>query len=369
MESLTLFDFEEKKKIEKEGKKEKVQNKLEKNKIEDLYYNPQQLLSYNRIMNFVIASRGIGKTYSMKKYIIRRFLKTGAQFIYLRMYKTELSKIKELFNDVSKEFPDNTFEVKGKEFYIDGQLAGFAVPLSAWQSFKGNSFPNVETILFDEFIREKDNVGYPPNVVESLLNIIDTVIRNRDNFRCVCLSNSVSVVNPWFLYFNILPEPDKETGKFNRFYKYKHAVLEIPDGSDFKQERIKTRFGAMISELDYGRMSLDNEFTHDVDTFVMRRSKTSVHFCNIIFRGFTMGMWVDDKSDFMFLSQDYDPSSKKTFALTKDDMAEGRILVNNYKGEYYLDKMVRAFKKGLLMFDNQIVRQTGYEMFKKMGVQ
>jgi len=368
MKNLTLFEFEEQQKIKKEGKKEKIKNKLEKDKLKDLYYNPQQMLSYNRIISFVIASRGIGKTYAMKKYIINRFLKTGAQFIYLRMYKTELKKIAQLFNDVSQEFPDHKFEVKGKEFYIDGQVAGFAVPLSAWQSFKGNSFPNVETILFDEFIREKDNVGYPPNCVESLLNIIDTVIRNRDNFRCVCLSNSVSVVNPWFLYFNILPEPN-EDGKFKRFYPYKHTVLEIPDGADFKEERIKTRFGAMISELEYGRMSLDNEFTHDVQTFIMKRAKTSIHFCNITYKGFTMGMWVDTKSDYMFLSQDYDPYSRKSFVLTKEDMDENKILVNNYKNEVYLSKMIRAFKKGLLMFDNQIVRQASYDMFKKMGVQ
>jgi len=80
-------------------------------------------------------------------------------------------------------------------------------------------------------------------------------------------------------------------------------------------------------------------------------------------------MWVDTKSDFMFLSQDHDPSCKKSFALSKEDMNENRILVNSYRSEIYLDKMVRAFKKGLLMFDNQIIRQTSYEMFKRMGVQ
>ncbi|WCR32948.1 DNA encapsidation ATPase [Bacillus phage BC-5] len=363
MENLTLFELEKDQQMKKEGKKEKIKNKVEVDKMKDLYYNPQQMLSYNRIMNFVIGARGIGKTYSMKKYVINRFLKTGAQFIYLRMYKTDLKKVSQLFNDVQQEFPDTKLEVKGREFYINGQLAGWAVPISAWQSFKGGSYPNVETIVFDEFIREKDTVGYPPNVVESLLNICDTVIRNRDNFRCVCLSNSVSVVNPYFLYYNILPDVEKH------FNKYKHCVVEIPKTPDFKEERKKTKFGAMISELDYGRMSLDNEFTHDTDTFVMKRAKSSIHFCNIVYRGFTMGMWVDTKSDFMFLSQDYDPSSKKTFALTKEDMSENRVLINNYRNEYHLDKLVRAFKKGLLMFDNQIIRQTGYDMFKKMGVQ
>lgn len=330
---------------------------------QSLYYNPQQMLSYNRIMNFVIGARGIGKTYSMKKYCINRFIKTGAQFIYLRMYKTDLKKVSQLFNDVQQEFPNHKLEVKGREFYIDGQLAGWAIPITGWQSFKGGSYPNVETIVFDEFIREKDTVGYPPNVTESLLNICDTVIRNRDNFRCVCLSNAVSVVNPYFLYYNILPDTNKH------FNKYKHCVVEIPESRDFSEERRKTKFGAMISELEYGRMSLDNEFTRDVDTFIMKRAKTSVHFCNITYRGFTMGMWVDTKSDFMFLSQDYDPSCKKNFALNKDDMTGDRILVNNYRNEYYIDRIVRAFKKGLLMFDNQIVRQTSYDMFKRLGVQ
>ncbi|AZU99791.1 terminase [Bacillus phage DK3] len=363
MENLTLFELEKDQQMKKEGKKEKIVSVIEEDKMKDLYYNPQKMLSYNRIMNFVIGARGIGKTYSMKKYVINRFLKTGAQFIYLRMYKTDLKKVSQLFNDVQQEFPDTKLEVKGREFYINGQLAGWAIPISAWQSFKGGSYPNVETVVFDEFIREKDTVGYPPNVVESLLNICDTVIRNRDNFRCVCLSNSVSVVNPYFLYYNILPDTNRHINK------YRHCVVEIPKSPGFKEERMKTRFGAMISELDYGRMSLDNEFTHDSDTFVLKRAKSSVHFCNIVYRGFTMGMWVDTKSDFMFLSQDYDPSSKKTFALTKEDMSENRVLINNYRNEYHLDKLVRAFKKGLLMFDNQIIRQTGYDMFKKMGVQ
>lgn len=330
-----------------------------------LYYNPQQMLSYNRIFNFVIGARGIGKTYSMKKYVINRFLKTGAQFIYLRMYKTDLKKVSQLFNDVQQEFPNTKIEVKGKEFYIDGQLAGWAIPLSGWQSFKGGSYPNVETIIFDEFIREQDNVGYPPNSADSLLNICDTVIRNRDNFRCVCLSNAVTVVNPFFLEFDLVGSIDTEK-EFNKFDDY---LVQIPKSVDFTEERKKTRFGRMISKLEYGRMSLGNEFTHDVETFIMKRAKTSVHFCNITYKGFTMGMWVDTKSDYMFLSQDYDPSTKLSLALTKDDMDENKILVSNYRNEYHLDKMIRAFKKGLLMFDNQVVRTTAYDMFKKMGVQ
>jgi hypothetical protein len=30
---------------------------------ESLYYNPNKMLSYNRILNFVIGARGIGKSF------------------------------------------------------------------------------------------------------------------------------------------------------------------------------------------------------------------------------------------------------------------------------------------------------------------
>jgi len=328
----------------------------------DLYYNPQRILSYNRIMNFVIGARGIGKSYSMKKYVINRFIKTGAQFIYLRLYKSDLKKVTQWFNDIRQEFPNVKLEVKGRQFYIDGELAGWAIPISAWQSEKGASYPNVETIIFDEFIREKDQVGYPPNVVESLLNIIDTVIRNRDNFRCICLSNSTSVANPYFIYYNILPDINKQ------FNKYTHCVVEIPPSRDFAEERKKTRFGAMISELEYGRMSLNNEFTHDTDTFLERRPKDSRFAFAIVYKGFTFGIWVDREGMTMYISQDYDPSSKQRVALTKEDADERTLIMDGWRNDYRLFKMVSAFKKGMMRFENQVIRHTAYDMFTSMRI-
>ncbi len=188
---------------------------------EELYYNPNKMLSYNRILNFIIGARGIGKSFAMKEYPIKRFLKSGEQFIYVRRYKGELKKVKNYFNDVMVKFPKHQFKVKGREFYIDGKLAGWAIPLSMWQSEKSNAYPNVGTIIFDEFIREKDNSGYIPNEVEALLNLMDTVFRNRDNVRCVCLSNAVSIVNPYFLYFDLVPNINK------RFNAYKDILIHF----------------------------------------------------------------------------------------------------------------------------------------------
>ena len=329
-----------------------------------LYYNPNKLLSYNRILNFIIGARGIGKTYGYKKFCINRFLKHGEQFIYLKRYKTDVKGVEQFFDTVSQDFPESTFKVKGRELYIDDKLAGWVMPLSSWQSVKSREFPNVCTILYDEFLLEKSSKqSYMQDEPKALLNFMDTVIRNRDNARCICMSNAVSVVNPFFLYFNLIPNIDK------RYNAYESIVVEIPDSVDFTEERKKTKFGKLIDGTDYGDFSLGNEFVNDSQVFIEKRSKESKYQFSIVYNGMTIGIWVDTEKGLLYLSNDYDPDSKKVIALSTDDLEENVLLMNNWKNNYYLGKTVNAFLNGYLRFDNQVLRNVGYDMFKKMRVQ
>lgn len=328
-----------------------------------LFYNPNKLLSFNRILSFVIGARGIGKTYGMKKYGINRFIKHGEQFIYLKRYKTDIKGIDQFFDAVSQEFPKHVFKVKGRELYIDDKLAGWVMPLSSWQSVKSREFPNVCTILYDEFLLEKSSKqSYMQDEPKALLNFMDTVIRNRDNARVICMSNAVSIVNPFFLYFNIVPDIDK------RYNAYESIVVEIPDSKDFTDERKKTKFGKLISDTDYGAFSLGNEFINDSKVFIERRSKESKFQFAVVYNGMTIGVWVDVDKGVMYASNEFDPSSKHVFALTTDDLDEKTMMMINWKQNYYISKMVNAFLNGYLRFDNQVLRNIGYEMFKKMNV-
>lgn len=328
----------------------------------DLYYNPNRMLSYNRILNFVIGARGIGKSYSFKIYPIKRFIKYGEQFIYLRRYKTDLKKFNNYFDDVRKEFPDHELKIKGKQMFIDGKLFGWAVPLSSWQSEKSTAYPNVSTIVYDEALREKDNSRYLTNEPEALLNFMDTVFRDRENVRTICLSNAVTIINPYFIYFNIIPDVKR------RYNANESVVVEIPDSIDFTEERLKTKFGKLIKGTDYADMSLNNEFTEDSDLFIYKREKRSTFQFNIVYNGITMGVWTDNDHLIMYTSYDHDPSSKLTFALNTRDFKENTLLTN-YKSNYFLLKWVSAFKRGLLRFDDQMIRTTAYEIFRKMNIQ
>jgi len=333
------------------------------NTIEKLYYNPNKLLSYDRILNFVIGARGIGKTYGWKKYAIKRFIKHGEQFIYLKRYRTDIKGSEQFFDAVSREFPEHNFKVKGRELCIDDKLAGWIMPLSSWQSVKSREFPNVCTILYDEFLLESSSKQmYMQDEPEALLNLMDTVIRNRNNARVICMSNAVSIVNPFFLYFNLIPDIKR------RFNAYEDIVVEIPDSVDFAEERKKTKFGRLISKTEYGAFSLGNEFINDSQVFIQRRTKESKFQFSIVYNGMIMGIWVDVDETLMFLSNDYDPSTKSKFALTTDDLNENTLLMTNWNQHYYLKKFAIAFKNGCLRFENQVLRNIGYEVFKRMGV-
>ena len=56
----------------------------------DIWFNPNKVLSYNAFLNFIVGERGVGKSYGFKKYLVKHFLKTGKQFVYVRRFKTEL---------------------------------------------------------------------------------------------------------------------------------------------------------------------------------------------------------------------------------------------------------------------------------------
>jgi hypothetical protein len=192
---------------------------------------------------------------------------------------------------------------------------------------------------------------------------MDTVFRDRENVRCIGMANAVTIVNPFFLYFGLIPNIKK------RYNAYESIVIEIPNSEDFSAARRKTKFGALIDGTEYGEMSLDNTFTNDSSVFIDKRSKDSKFQFAILYNGLYMGIWVDVEKGLMYLSTDYDPSTKLIFAMTTDDLNENTLLMTTWKNNYYLMKLVSAFKKGFLRFDNQVLRNVGYELFKKMHVQ
>ena len=327
-----------------------------------MWYSADKLLTHNALFNFVISSRGDGKTYDFKKRAIRNFLKKGSQFIYLRRYKSDLKTIGTFFNDiiVNDEFPDHKLYVKGNKFYIDDNLAGYAFPLSTSITLKSSSFPLVTLIGFDEFLIKTGSSRYLFNEVELFLEFYSTVARQRDNVRVLFIGNAINLVNPYFLFWNIQPNLKQ------RINKYGQIAVEIYTHPEFIQKAKNTRFGSIIKNTSYGDYAIENQFTENTNDFIETKSKKAHYMCSIFYNNKTIGFWCDYKEGKFYASYKYDPSSSFQFILSTKDMRENKILITNAKKMKKIKNVIQAFQNSYLYYENQAIKNICFDIMKKL---
>jgi hypothetical protein len=327
-----------------------------------MFYDPHALLSHNSLFNFVIGNRGAGKTYGVaKKWAIKSFLKTGAQFIYLRRYKTEFDDFKNYFADILHEFPGVEFEVKGKLLYINGNLAGYGVALSTALTKKSVSYHLVDKIIFDEFVIDSKVIHYLSNEVTMFLEFYETVARMRDNVRAVFLSNAVSVVNPYFIYWNLKPKSNK------RFTKHGHILIEFVKNEEFVEAKYKTRFGQIIKGTKYGDYAIENVYLKDNDNFVGKKSGSARFEFSVVYNGQTFGFWTDYKEGKCYVSNDVDPYSNLQFALTDSEHRPNMMLIKSANKSHLLKGAIQSYEGGWLWFEDMQIKNQAIEIFSMLS--
>jgi spore photoproduct lyase len=202
-----------------------------------MYYNGNEALTHNKLFNFIVGNRGSGKTFWSKEWAIKDYIKNKNQFVYLRRYKEELKAKSKFFDDINYKFPDIEFKIKGQNILINDEIAGTFMSLSTAKINKSNAYPNVNKIIFDEFILDKGYYHYIPDEVVNFLELYETISRMRidsetmkevNPVRVFFLSNAITVSNPYFLYFNMRVNPDK---KFQHFKD--DLLVELVANRDF----------------------------------------------------------------------------------------------------------------------------------------
>lgn len=323
-----------------------------------MYYDGQEMLSHNCLLNFIVGNRGGGKTYWFKNYAIKDFLKNKNQFIYLRRYKSELKNIKTFFDDVLNIYPEIKFEVKGNTFYINTEIAGYALPLSISQIFKSNSYPNVTKICFDEFIISQGTYHYLNDEVHAFLDMVETISRTRD-VRCYLLSNAISMANPYFIYFNIkMPYNSK-------FYKQKDLILfELVNNQEYINYKKKTRFGKLIENTEYGNYAIENEFLEDNNNFIEKKTFGSKCLFSFIFENNKLGVWINYSEGKIFVSDDIDPYCKICYSITLNDFQPNTLVIDGLKKTRSFKDFIDNFKLGNVRFENQKIKNCCYKMLK-----
>jgi len=329
---------------------------------ESMFYDLNKVLSYNCLFNLILGARGLGKTYSAKDWTIRDFLKTQAQFLYVRRYDTELKEVNRnnrFWKDISGKYPDHQFTISKNAYMIDGVTAGQCIPLSTSKIMKSVPFPDINKIIFDEFIIDRGTYHYLPDEVTCFLELYETIARLRDNVRVLFLSNAVTQVNPYFLYFNI-KLPNNKSG----IYRQGDILLHLAESKDFSEYKKLTRFGKLIAGTKYANYAIDNEFLRDTDTFIQKKTGNAKFQFAFIYQGNTIGIWYDWQGGRVYASYDRDPSNPIKFALTLADHSENTMLIKRLSSVESVRSFIEFYKQGLCCFEDMKIKGLVYEIIR-----
>ena len=341
--------------------------------IDKRYYNKDSLFSYDAYLNFSISMRGLGKTTCAKMWCVDDFLKRGYRFVWVRRYGTELlgdkktqteGCVKDFFKKIEQFYPKHKFSTRGTRAYIDGKDAGCFISLSTSQSMKSVDFPNVNKLIFDEFIiKPNKSLTYLSDEVTTFLDLISTVERpildengkEKCKFKIWLMSNAITFANDYFYFFNVKPFR-------SRFYhdKKRNIVVEQCENELYVESVKNTRFGKLVSGTKYSDYAIDNEYLLDTDAFIKKKSNKAIFIFNVRYDGHEWGIYADD--EFVYVTWNVD-RSRPFYTFTKKDHTLDSLLIKSARGTKF-EVLVRNYQLGLVYCENIMIKNKFIDFMK-----
>ena len=348
---------------------------LNQNQKEDnnsIWWKSGSILSFNKTLNFVVGNRGGGKTIESMRLITSSFLKNGKSAIWLRRYDVELDGtfFSKFFEDPSftTQFPDYTFSTRKQKYGGEGfiSLKGTDVKepyiqfmcLSTALKHKSVPFPNVRYIIFDEFIIDKkSNMHYLKNEVFVFLELLQSVMRLREDVRVIFLGNSISQINPYFMTYNIrrIAENDKE------FILGKEYVVQYFKNACYTKKLKESRFGRLVEGTVYGNYAVENQFFRDDKNFIAEKPPTAHYWFGLKYDDKYVSVWQDGITSLYYIHYSIDKNGT-IFALTTDDHSIDTIMVNKVNKFFPIRALLEMYERGRVRYENLQVKSIFYDI-------
>ena len=181
------------------------------------YYSLKKILAENADYNIIIGERSNGKTYATLEYILTDYVKNNNAGAYIRRWKDDLTgkRADTVFNslidnNVISKLTNNEyhtiiysrggwhlakFDEETRKMKADKNPFCYAFTLSDVEHDKSTSYPMVKNIVFDEFLTRR---YYLPDEFVIFMNVLSTIIRDRENIKIFMLGNTVNKYCPYF---------------------------------------------------------------------------------------------------------------------------------------------------------------------------
>jgi len=346
-----------------------------------IFWNLNETLTHNMLINFIVGNRGGGKSYGGKKRGIDNFIKKGEQFGYIRRYKEDLRlPMQQYFEDIKDAYPDYEFKTEGDKFYIrlrpenekekwsKKDIAGYGFILSTANNKKSISYPKITTLIFDEFLLETGNQRYLTNEVEKFLNLYETIARpGTDHPQVIAflLANAITITNPYFLYWDLkMPTKQDKNGKFIWKHPSRPILVEDVKNKDFIDKKKNTAFGSLVDGTTYADYSIENKFLLDSDTFIEKKGRNAKYSFTFIYKGNKYGVWYDNNEGKLWVSENIDPSHPLVYTLTIKDHQPNTMFLKNRSKAGHFNHFIENYKQGNVFFESMNIKNLCYEVIK-----
>lgn len=208
------------------------------------YYSLAKIQSKKATYNVIFGERSNGKTYATLTHALKKFFKNGDEFVYLRRWGEDVkpTRMKQAFaghnaSGIVSElsggrytnihfnrgrFYAANYDEEGKVIYNDMDVIGYPKALTEVEHDKSTSYPNVKTIIFDEFIAK----NYLPEEFVIMCNVISTIVRRRNDVEIYMLGNTINKYCVYFKEMGLTNIPNQKQGSID-VYTYGDSDLRV----------------------------------------------------------------------------------------------------------------------------------------------
>lgn len=221
----------------------KTKNVEQKN---NKFYSLDNIKKTGATYNVIFGERSNGKTYSVLLEGLKEYCSHGGQLAIVRRWKEDITgrRASDIFtalnsnNEVEKltngkyhgityfasKFYLCNYDENGKPVYsLDNDCFAYTFALSETEHNKSISYPNITTILFDEFITKHI---YLNDEFVLFMNTISTIVRQRTNVKIYMCGNTVNKFCPYFQEMGLTHILEMKQGTID-VYTYGDSTLKV----------------------------------------------------------------------------------------------------------------------------------------------
>ena len=209
------------------------------------YYSLAPILKKGKGCKYymIYGQRSNGKTYAVLEHIIKEYISDNKQGAILRrmredfvgkrgrtMFDNLIPRLPELTNDCwnsikyySKTWIFVKVDDEGNIVNEDVKPFCYGFALSEQEHDKSSSYPYIKNVLFDEFISRS---SYLPEEFVDYMNVLSTIIRNKDDVKVFMCGNTINKYCPYFKEMGIKHYKDMKKGDID-IYEYANRDLKV----------------------------------------------------------------------------------------------------------------------------------------------